>query len=174
MTTYSRISPSQPNASSSSQPTPASQPKAAQPKAVRQSAAAAALTPSPKYLPDGAKAQCQVLLKSAKQCSNPLNFHWHGHGTCHTHLNRLMGMTPKQAAAVRFTDRLAAYDTTLWGAPKAAPKAASQPKAAKAAKAAPQPQPKAAGAKAAAPKAAAASQPASPAVAAPSSSQQPA
>ena len=72
----------------------------------------------PLFTPQGDKARCQVLVKSSGlQCQNPLNFRFRGHGTCHTHLNRLSGMTPQAYKAVRFTDKLQAYDKSLWGAP---------------------------------------------------------
>lgn len=88
----------------------------------------------PIFTRGGDKARCQVLVKSSGvQCQNPLNYQFRGHGTCHTHLNRLEGMTPARLKTVRWTDKVIAYDHTLWGAPseaqvkaQAAPQAASK------------------------------------------------
>ena len=74
------------------------------------------------------KAKCQVLIKaSGKQCSNPANYPFQSHTTCHTHLNRLVQMTPAGLAKVRFAKVAVAYDPTLWGGPATPPTPASKP-----------------------------------------------
>ena len=78
------------------------------------------------------KAKCQVLLRSGKQCSNPANYPFQSHTTCHTHLNRLVQMTPAGLAKVRFAKVAIAYDPSLWGGPATpASKPASKPRVTK-------------------------------------------
>ena len=99
-----------------------------------QPASKAGSHPTARFLQDGSKAECQVLLKAGKQCSNPWNHTAKRlgvlRGTCSTHKNRLDGMTLQGLKAVRWATTVRAYDKTLWGAP-AAPE--SQPAASKAA-----------------------------------------
>ena len=122
--------------------TPAKASAKAKAKATDKATVASAYS-APKYTPQGDKARCQLLVKGATQCQNPLNFNFRGHGTCHTHLNRLLAYTPAKLASVRWTDKVMAYTKSLWGGPEPTPKAKATPKSGPVTKVAPKATPKA-------------------------------
>ena len=113
-----RISQSQPQGPAfQSQPAKSTKPAATKPAKPTKSTKAAT-SHTPRLMPSGIKAECQVLLKSGKPCSNPWN-HTQPRlgvmrGTCSTHKNKLDSLTPQGLAAIRYTKAIQEFDPTLW------------------------------------------------------------
>jgi len=130
-----QVQPKAPHPMDSAQVAKAKVAKVAKATARAKVAHKAGLAESPRFLPTGAKAECQVLIKGTTQCSNPWNHDLLVMGTkrgsCTTHGKIIANALPDRLARFRFTKAIVAYDKSLWsGDPKDAPQVAHKaPKA---------------------------------------------